>query len=203
MKPQPCYELSCRLLAGVVLLSTSLSLYSSDKDHRELESHVHGEGTVDVAVEADELVIEIRMPATNVVGFEHEPSTEEQRHTVQEALGVFKDARNVVLPTEAAGCQPESVHVELHGLSEHEEDDRTDEHAHEDEAEHEDGEEHSELVGTYQFHCKHPEDLRTLTVQALDHLHNVEEILVRLVTPTRQTATHLRPEGDRTVLITE
>ena len=239
MKSQFSNQLRSHLWVGVACLCVSMSSHSSEDEHRHAASHVHGEGTIDVVVEGNELLVEIRMPAVNVVGFEHEPGTDEQRQTVETALAVFRDTRNVLVPSEAADCEPEDVDVTLGESSTHEDEHDHDEHAHEDEhdddehahdehahedehgddehaheehahedehddehahEEHADEEEvHSELVGTYRFHCDRPAELKALGVPALDHLLDVEEILVQLITPTRQSALHLRPGGDQTV----
>ena len=124
MKSPSCNRPRCHLFIGLASLCFSVGLHSAE------DAHVHGEGALDVVVEGNELLAEIRIPAVNVVGFEHQPNTEEQHQLVENALAVFRDTREVFLPSEAAHCEAESVHVALGGLSEHEED-AHEEHEHE------------------------------------------------------------------------
>ena len=142
------------------------------------------------------------------VGFEHEPTTGEQRHAVEEALAVFRRADSLFVLPESARCRVEDVELELAGMTHAEGD------AHEhgadsapaghDEDEHDEVDEdaddddeagHSELHGEYHLHCDAPDALDRLEVRLFEHLSNAEEIEVQVVTATLQSATDLRP-GD-------
>ena len=78
--------------------------------------------------EGDELVIGLRIPAVNVVGFEHQPSTDEQRQAVEDALGVFRQGEKLFSPSTAARCFVDKVEVALAGV-EHDGDDEREHHA--------------------------------------------------------------------------
>lgn len=49
------------------------------------DAHVHGVGKLNVALDGDDLIIELTSPAANIVGFEHTPENEQQSHEVHEA----------------------------------------------------------------------------------------------------------------------
>ena len=193
-----------RLAVAAAALSLSLSVLAAGDEHREHGKHEHGHGSLDVVLEGDELVIALRIPAVNVVGFEHEPSTDEQRQAVEEALAVFRKGSELFAPSEAAGCAVEKVEVALAGI-EHHEGEEHEQHAEEDKekhhqpkdqgghAEEHDEEVHSELHGEYEFHCKAPEKLKRVSVKVFEHLSDAEELEARIVTPTVQTAVELTP----------
>lgn len=201
-----------RILACVLLVCTLLGglAPAAEQVRREHDAHEHGHGTLGVVLEGEELLVELRMPAFNVVGFEHEPSTDAQRRAVDEALEAFGDGAAMFVPSASAGCELEAREVVLGGMMAHEHDrgdSHDDEHgershgdehdAGHDEAGHDDadeGEEHRELHAEYRFHCDRPERLERLEVRAFDALREVEEIEVQLVTPTRQAALELRPD---------
>ena len=225
---RPVTALGCALLAGVALAA-------SDDGHREHDPHEHGRGMLDIVLEGEELVAELRIPAVNVVGFEHAPGDDAEREAVREAVARFANAAAVLVPTADAECELEDVEAEIagtdhdghwrvgaqgsveeghegedhdedaHAKHEHEEDEHEEEHAkHEhEEDEHEDehakhagesgAEAHSELHATYRFHCHAPGRLARIDVRVFELLHEAEEIGVRVVTPTAQTAMDLHP----------
>ena len=201
-----------RLAAGLApALLACAAFAASDDEHREHEAHEHGHGTLDIVLEGEELLLELRIPAVNVVGFEHAPGDDSEREAIRQALVPFGDAATVIgLPAEAE-CEAEKADAEIHGMAhegDHEgEGHKDEEHGHESHAhaEHEDDEHdaehdaehemeaHSELHATYHFHCHHPERLDRIEVRAFDYLLDAEEIDVRVVTPVSQMATALHP----------
>ena len=213
---------ACRLrlaLAVVPLLVASTVLAASKGEYREHDAHEHGHGALDIVVEGAKLVVERRIPAVNVVGFEHEPHDDHEREAVRQALLPFKDAASVLVPSPEAMCEVETIEAELFAM-EHEEhhEDREprkgerkvreeDEHEHEHEHEgdgHEgdehrergsdaDADAHSELHAAYHFRCRAPERLDRIELRAFEHLRDAEEIEARVVTPAMQTAVELRP----------
>ena len=208
-------------LAVVPVLVASAAFAASEDGHREHDAHEHGHGTLDVAVEGEELVVEFRIPAVNVVGFEHAPRDDAEREAVRQALAPFKDAASVLVPSPDAMCEVEAVEAGLSSMEEeahHEhdesrEDEGGEEHEHEghehEEDQHEkdahdeehDAEAHSELHAAYHFHCHAPERLDRIEVRVFEHLHDAEEIEARVVTPAVQTAMELHP-GEAVVELT-
>ena len=208
---------SATALACVLLACTAFA--ASDGGHREHEAHEHGHGTLDIVVEGEEMVIELRIPAVNVVGFEHAPKDDAEREAVRQALVPFADAASVLVVPAEAECEVEETEAavasmtldddhegERHGDGDdhdHKKDlHETDEHArHEPEKDqHEEHEEsgaeaHSELRATYHFHCHAPERLVEVEVRVFEHLRDAEEIDVRAVTATAQLAMEVRPDS--------
>ena len=181
-----------RTLAAAVAFGAA-SAASVANETREHEAHEHGHGTLDVVASGDELVLALRMPAVNVVGFEHEPSTEEQHRLVEEAIETFEDAEALFVPSADAKCSVEEVTVALAGLSHEGEHHDEDKHGHDDAHKDEDHDEetHSELEAEYHFHCDNPQALENVGVKLFAHLHDTEEIEARVVTDTLQTAIEL------------
>ena len=52
----------------------------------------------------------------------------------------------------------------------------------------------------YRFHCREAGRLDEIEVRVFEHLHDAEEIDVRVVTPDAQLATELRPDSRLVVL---
>jgi len=248
--------------AAAPLLAAAGAFAASEDGHRDHDPHEHGHGALDIVLEGEELVAELRIPAVNVVGFEHAPRDDAELETVRNAIARFSDAAAVLVPSADAECEIEGVEAEIagtdhdgswkvdahgeleeehegedhdaeaHGKHEHEEEEHEGEghakheheeeeheeeghakHEHEEEeheeeghAKHEDDEDehgehaeesgmeaHSELHATYHFHCHAPERLARIDVRVFDLLHEAEEIGVRVVTATAQTAMDLHP----------
>ena len=113
------------VLAVMPMLLASAAVSASESGHREHGAHEHGHGTLDVVAEGEELLIELRVPAVNVVGFEHAPGTDAEREAVRQALVRFRDPAAVLMPSPDAECEPERVDVDLlsMGRGEHHEHD--------------------------------------------------------------------------------
>ncbi len=201
------------IAVGCILMAGPAA--AAEQDRREHDAHEHGHGTLGVVLDGEELLVELRMPAFNVVGFEHEPSTDAQRRAIDGALEAFGDGAAMFVPSAAARCELEASEVDIGGIvhEDHDDEGHDDEHgekhaakdhgdehhAGHDEAGHDgddedDGEEHRELHAEYRFHCDRPEQLEQLEVRAFDALRDVEEIEVQIVTPTRQAALELEPD---------
>ena len=237
--PEPGVALpmqSAIVLAGAIL--TGVAFAASEGEHREHEAHEHGRGMLDIVAEGEELVVEFRIPAANVVGFEHAPRDDAEHEAVRKAAETFRNPASVlVLPAEAE-CEVEEAEAGIvgmgaeehdddhahegedhghdgdehakeeheeegeghdHAKEEHEEEGEGHDHAKEEHEEHDEhsadsgGEAHSELRATYHFHCHAPERLVRIEVRVFEHLLDAEEIDVRVVTATAQTAMELHP----------
>ena len=103
-------------IAGAMII---LAFPALADEHRELGPHQHGHGKLNIAIENGEVSMDLDVPGADIVGFEHEPSTPEQKAAFQagkaklaEALSIFK------MPAEA-GCKVKEAKVSIEG--EHEE----------------------------------------------------------------------------------
>ena len=206
----------CPVAALAAVLVAGTAIAESDRKHREHDAHEHGHGTLDIVVEGEELVIELRMPAVNVVGFEHAPRDDAEREAVRQALVPFADGASVFLLPEGAECEPEAAEVEIfsmeseddHAAKDGEKDDghghKTDKHAKAEDDEHEADsteEAHSELHATYHFHCHAPGQLDRIDARVFEHLRDAEEIDVRVVTTTAQLAMELHADSTVVALV--
>ena len=116
--------------AALPMFVACAAFAASEGGHREHGAHEHGRGTLEVAVEGEELVVELRMPAVNVVGFEHPPGTDAEREAVRQALARFSDPAAVLVPPPGAECEPERVEAGFPGM------DHGDHHGHHEDEEH-------------------------------------------------------------------
>lgn len=186
-------------IVAIPFILVPASFASSGEEYREHAPHEHGHGAIDIVMEAEEVVIEIRIPAVNVVGFEHAPRDDEEHEAIRHALVPFEDASSAFVLSGEAGCEVENIRASIASMT-HESERHQDEagngheqhghdtHGHEEHEEQADEEDHSELHATYHLHCHVPGQLRQVDMRVLKHLHDIEEIDVRLVTPDAQRA---------------
>ena len=179
------------------------------------EAHVHGIGSLNVALDGDVLYIELESPAANVVGFEHAPGNKREEHAAHQAIDTLENGGELFAPNRKAGCalQESVVHHSLqHETEEHGDHDNKHEpeatpdstvhakHDHEEE-EGEHGEElhdeHSDIEATYTFSCSRPDMLREIDVRLFETFPGFEKIQLQLLTPDGQKGATLTPRDHR------
>jgi hypothetical protein len=162
------------------------------------EAHVHGLARMNLAVDGQEVEIELDSPLANFVSFEHEPETDAQKQEVRKMASTLRKAEALfILPAEAK-CRLEKVSLESGaigddllspgkpGQAEHEHE-RHDGHSH-------DG--HGDIEAEISFICLEPKKLNNMTVdlfRAFPDLHKVE---VQMITSGKQGAAELVPESN-------
>ncbi|PWR04312.1 DUF2796 domain-containing protein [Meridianimarinicoccus roseus] len=178
------------------------------QDTRQLEAHVHGVSTLELAVEGSVVEMNLHSPGMDIVGFEYEASTDADKDAVEAAIRTMLLPENIVTLPNAAECRLTEVLAHLHtGGLEHEEGEHHDHaeeaahnHEHEHEHEHEQnahGEDHKDSAGHSEFHaryifaCEHPEDLTTIGFPFFESFGNAREIEAQFVTGTLAGATEI------------
>ena len=78
--------------------------YIQAAEFRHHEAHEHGVAHMNVAFEGNELYIEFISPAANIVGFEHQPRTQEQKAAVKAAIKKLEAGEKLfALPSDVGG----------------------------------------------------------------------------------------------------
>ena len=119
--------------------------YAISEETRSHEAHVHGVSTLGVVVDGDQLLLDLKAPAADVVGFERAPNSDEERAKLEAALALLEQPEMLFgIPT-AAKCARTAMETafEIDDHDEHgEEGHEDDKHDHDDHAEegHEEGE---------------------------------------------------------------
>ena len=204
-----------KILLIIVSVVWGIESNSSDiqaEEYRHHKAHEHGVAHMNVALEGNELYIELISPAANIVGFEHQPRTQEQKAAVKEAIKKLEAGEALfVLPSGAEGELAKSeVYTDIASDSDHKsEDARTHEHneidkkdednkrRHQENHESDKHESHSEFRAEYHFVCKKPEKLAHIDVMLFSVFPGIEHIEVQLLTGTKQTALDLTAEKNK------
>ena len=153
-------------------------------------AHEHGAGELTVALEGQELVVELLLPLDNLVGFEHAPANDAQRAALAEAGRLLSDAEAMFALTAAAACRFEQADIESpwpmaavapaagHADAAHAPPTRG---------------EHEEVVVTYRYTCLQPAALQGIDVRAFARFPRLREIRVEHATARGQGAAVLTP----------
>lgn len=161
------------------------------------KAHVHGIATLNVSLSDTEVEVALDSPADNLVGFEHQPHTAEQRKAVVQAVQQLKDAGSLIRFAPDGGCSLEEADIDNpfdmdddhdhdghdhdndkhdhedhdHDKHDHDEHDHGDhdKHDHDDhDHDHDHGEGvHSDFEVEYAFHCKNATAIQRIDLQGL------------------------------------
>ena len=189
--------------------------------------HEHGHWQLNAAVEGSELHMEVFAPGANVVGFEHQAETAEDKAKVEAAIEKLEAGETLFVLTAAAGCSLKDAHAAIagddhddhddHGSEKHHghadahkddhdkhDDHKDDHHKHDDhkEAGHDkhdgDEESHNEFHAEYVFECNDVAKLAAITVNIFEAFPTTEEIEATVLTEKGQRAAELEP-GKQTI----
>ncbi|MDX1707915.1 MAG: DUF2796 domain-containing protein [Desulfobacterales bacterium] len=200
-----CLLLLLSLLTAIVAIGSN-SPFLLAEETRHHEAHEHGIAHLNVALEGNDLYIELNSPAVNIVGFEHRPRTNEQKAAVKKAIESLKNGEDLfILPSSAKGkFVKTTVHTNIEGDSDndhgtgntHEHDSSSkekddDQHPHAPDHQGDEPDRHSEFRAEYQVVCQQPQKLEHIDVTLFRMFQGIERIKVQLLSGTRQNALEL------------
>lgn len=165
----------------------------AEEGHRELGAHVHGHGTLNIAVEDKRLSLELEVPGMDIVGFEHAASNDEQKAKVEKAKADLQNALALFGLPASAGCTLASADVAVEAEHHHDGDDDHDA-KNEKEGDHDhDGHDHDGHAGHNQFHatyaldCSNPSELTTLSFGYFKAFAGAQGLTVNVVSAKGQS----------------
>lgn len=150
---------------------------------RQLDAHEHGVGELNIAFEGNRVAMELHAPGADIVGFEYEAESAEDRAAIGAAVELLARPLDLfVLPT-AAECAVEHASAELES-DDHEEHGEHDDADHDDhdEENHEDEETHSEFHAEYVLTCANPDAITGIEFPYFDRFENARELEVQVAT---------------------
>jgi Protein of unknown function (DUF2796) len=152
-------------------------------ERRELGAHEHGHSTLNIAIEGTSVAMELIAPGVDIVGFEHEAKSTQDKAALEAAEAKLADPLSLFAMPAEAGCTVQTATVAIEG----------EEHHHE-QADHESGEEHAgeaehnEFHGEYQLACAEPDALGTIRFGYFEAFPNAMEVEVNVITEKGQSS---------------
>ena len=169
---------------------------------RELGAHVHGQGALDVAIEGNRVVLELRAPGADIVGFEGAAETPEAKLAMAAAIATLEKPLALFRLPDAAQCTLASAKVTVgedddddHGKAgaPAKEGDPKSPQEKQPHAEHE----HSEFHADYELSCVKPALVTAIDFSYFSVFKKAEKITVQIITAKGQTATEATPAKPR------
>ena len=153
---------------------------------RQLDAHEHGVGELNIAFEGNRIAMELHAPGADIVGFEYEAESAEDRAAIDAAVELLARPLDLFVLPEAAECAVEQASAELESEDYEEHDDHDgddgDDHDDHDEENHEDEETHSEFHAEYVLTCANPDAITGIEFPYFDRFENARELEVQVVT---------------------
>lgn len=147
---------------------TDAQLEAEAEEHEEHKAHEHGAANLVMVVTENGLEIALESPAANVFGFEHKPSTDEQRAIVDTKKDILFDSEALFSINEEAGCKFDEGEFDSAMLEEASEEKSANQHADEDHdekgTEHK-GAEHNDVEVNWNFACDSIDKLSQIEVR--------------------------------------
>ena len=151
--------------------------HDHDHDHhsehatekRQLDSHEHGVSILKIAVEGQNVQMELESPANDIIGFEHAPKNNKQKVAIENALSELQDAAGIFFPSSEANC-------------------KIDENSAEFEIEEGHSETHSGFHVIWKMTCSDPKRLPNLETPFFELFPKAKEIEVEIISESGQNA---------------
>jgi hypothetical protein len=173
-------------LAAMSLLTTAAR---AEDEHRELGPHVHGHGTLNIAIEDKRVSMELEVPGMDIVGFEHVASTDDQKAAVDKAKARLEKPLGVFSLPAGAGCTVAEAKVAIEAEHHHDGDDDHDaDHKDaKDDGDHDEHAGHNQFHATYALDCANPAELTTITFDYFTQFAGAHDLTVSVVTGKGQS----------------
>ena len=170
-------HLSTVALAISAVLSCAALAKNHDGAQRHADAHVHGVGQLNLAIEGQQVYLELAIPGFDILGIES-ISSDAQREALSKAVQALQQP-DLWGFTDAAGCRLQTVSV------------TTDSHAqghdhHGGQARHQST--HMDFAATYVYQCAQPKQLRHISTRLFDRFPHSAALKVQGLTDAGQMA---------------
>lgn len=187
-----------------LMVVAGMTHVSAEEEHRQHHAHEHGAAKLMIAVEGDQLQIELDTPGFNLFGFEHAPQTQEEKDLVASVRAQLAQGSTLFVGLSAMSCQQTAWSMTME--DEHEDHDE-DHHAdhdddevhdtdHDEEHDHDHEESHQDWLASWQFSCSGLNKMNSLQVKLFDYLEHLEDLDVAYLLADTQGAVELSPENN-------
>lgn len=180
-------------------LSICTLAHEHDHDeHASLGAHEHGVASLNLAVDGNQVMLELDSPAVNLLGFEHAASQPDDIAKVAAVKAQLQQADQLFELPAAADCSLTSVDLDspLFAAAPAEHEHEHEEHAHEGDHEHEEHKHHhADIEASYSFTCNQPAQLTSLQLPLFKTYPGLQRLNVQAITASGQMGAELTAEN--------
>ena len=194
------------LTSALLTLSVATPLRAAADTH---QTHVHGEATLNLVLDGNQLLLELVSPAANLLGFEHAPQNQAQKQQLKKTRSLLSDVDSLVALTNAS-CQLISANIDMpyadlkNDPPDDAHTDHGDHHGHRDDhhEKHHNAEatKHSEIQAQYHLNCDPEKPIEQLIIPLFQHFPGLEKLQVRWINGNQQGIRHLAPDNSAMIL---
>ncbi|WP_390914726.1 DUF2796 domain-containing protein [Pseudosulfitobacter sp. SM2401] len=179
-------------LLSLLTLSAMAATPVFAQETRQLDAHEHGVAQLDIAMDGQQIAMELHAPGADIVGFEYAAESADDRAAVDSAVAALARPLDLFVLPDAAGCSVVQAAAGLESEEDHDgEAEDHDEHAKDDHDDHnDDHDDHEEQAGHTEFHaeylltCTDPNAATDITFAFFDAFPNALEVEVQLISDT-------------------
>lgn len=165
------------------------SHHHHDHDLPQQDAHLHGYVELTLALEGNQLEIQLTSPAINIVGFEHKATSKQQLQAIEQAKQTLESPA-MLFSFSGSDCASTLATAHFPTLDEH----HADHGNHED---HEsDKEEHSEITASYKYNCSEGKRINAVQVNLIKYFPTIEKIKAMWLSDLKQGASELTSESN-------
>ena len=172
------------------------------EETRQLDAHEHGVGQLDIAIDGQQIAMELHAPGADIVGFEYAAESAKDLAAVDAAVAKLSAPLALFVLPEAAGCSiveasaglESEEHGDEHADDEHAEDEH-EEHGHDEDGHDEDGHDdhadesgHTEFHAEYLLNCAEPSAITGIDFAYFGSFPNALEVEVQIIIDTGATS---------------
>jgi hypothetical protein len=165
------------VLIALVLGASLPTFAGSGHDHHQHNAHVHGEARLELVLEGNTLEMAFHSPAHNLLGFEHEPRTDDERQRTTAAIATLKKG-DTLFSLDGGDCTLQEASVNQQAPT-----DKHDKHDHQHSS---DPETHREFEAQYRYQCTAADTLRRIQIDLTKAFPGVEKITAEWIFNARQ-----------------
>lgn len=144
------------------IVIAALAMPANAEETRQLASHEHGVGELNIAFDGNAIAMELHAPGADIVGFEYEATSEADLAAIAAAIAELTQPFELFILPASAECSVVYVNAEL-------------------ESEHDDASNHSEFHAEYLLTCKNPDAITQISFAYFDAFKNAQELEVQVV----------------------
>lgn len=160
---------------------------------RQLDAHDHGHGTLNIAIEGNQIRMELEVPGADIVGFEHMAITADDIAKLEAAKKALSSPLSLFVVPEAAECQVRSADVSV--IGEGGDDHAAHDHRSDQKRRHGDKKSHSEFHGEWALTCSDIDAITTMEFPYFKVFPGAEELEVRMISKNGQRAFEVEREN--------
>jgi hypothetical protein len=149
-------------------------------DHRQHGAHVHGVGELLVVLEGDQLEMSFRIPAMDLIGFEHVARTDEQRAAIQKTKAFLRKGDQLFELTGSPECELHRSSalfaLTTHDHGEHHDEAKESASGASDQGQDEGGSDHAEFHVKHKYRCTRPQALESIVFKIFEKYDGIDKV---------------------------